>query len=559
MATKQDLRQIPFFAELEDHVIDAISRRLQREHYHKGAIVFAEDEPGDCMYIIESGQVKIVSDKTGREKIYNYLGPGNFFGEMALLLGEKRSATVRVVIDADLLVLRQHDLEELLQQHPAIALMMTRELGRRLGRSQQSPILREEFNIVAAMGRAAPTLARHLAQVTGEEVCLFDLGGLANVTLNQHTLNQANVVLVRGQLTDTENLASELSRLVDQFYWVLLCVAPYETPLTLKAMELADISVQVGDEEPEWLKSIAPKGLWHANSNDKSIQRLARRIAQRVVGIALSSGNARGMAHIGVLRVLEQEGIPIDMIAGTSAGAVFGSLYAAGLPFDQIVAFAEDVQNKYNFISGFRFWDFRIPPRTGIIKGNMVLNHFRKTLSNKTFDDLTIPMYIIACDLISGEEIVFDRGPVADAVRASMSVIGVLEPAPVAGRFLIDGGSVNPVPTQLLADRGANIILASSVIPSLEDRLHRRELKREGKIPNAIGIIMGAMEIMESEIIRTRMGPVDVLISPNIARYGTFEYDKAREFIQRGEEAARAQLPTIRQLFAPRPRKPLRA
>jgi len=143
MATKQDLRQIPFFAELEDHVIDAISRRLQREHYHKGAIVFAEDEPGDCMYIIESGQVKIVSDKTGREKIYNYLGPGNFFGEMALLLGEKRSATVRVVIDADLLVLRQHDLEELLQQHPAIALMMTRELGRRLGRSQQSPILRE--------------------------------------------------------------------------------------------------------------------------------------------------------------------------------------------------------------------------------------------------------------------------------------------------------------------------------------------------------------------------------------------------------------------------------
>ncbi|MBI5649402.1 MAG: cyclic nucleotide-binding domain-containing protein [Chloroflexi bacterium] len=559
MATKQDLRQIPFFAELDDPVIDAISRRLQREHYHKGAIVFAEDEPGDCMYIIESGQVKIVSDKAGREKIYNYLGPGNFFGEMALLLGEKRSATVRVVIDADLLVLRQHDLEELLQQHPAIALMMTRELGRRLGRSQQSPILREEFNIVAAMGRAAPTLARHLAHVTGEEVCLFDLGGLANVTLNQHALAQANVALVRGHLSDTENLAGELSRLVDQFYWVLLCIAPYETPLTLKAMELADITVQVGDAEPEWLKSIAPKGLWSADANDKSIQRLARRIAQRVVGIALSSGNARGMAHIGVLRVLEQEGIPIDMIAGTSAGAVFGSLYAAGQSFEQIIEFAADIQNKYNFLSGIRFWDFRLPPRTGLIKGNMVLSYFRKVLNQKTFDDLSIPMYIIACDLISGEEIVFDRGPVADAVRASMSVIGVLEPAPVAGRFLIDGGSVNPVPTQLLADRGANIILASSVIPSLEDRLHRRELKREGKLPNVIGIIMGAMEIMESEIIRTRMGPVDVLISPNIARYGTFEYDKVNEFVQRGEEAARAQLPTIRQLFAPRPRKPLRA
>jgi len=132
----------------------------------------------------------------------------------------------------------------------------------------------------------------------------------------------------------------------------------------------------------------------------------------------------------------------------------------------------------------------------------------------------------------------------------------VLEPASVAGRYLIDGGSVNPVPTQLLADRGANIILASSVIPSLEDRLHRRELKREGKLPNFLGIIMGAQEIMESEIIRTRMGPVDVLMSPNIARYGTFEYDKVQELIKRGEESARAQLPVIRQLFAPRPRRP---
>jgi NTE family protein len=189
----------------------------------------------------------------------------------------------------------------------------------------------------------------------------------------------------------------------------------------------------------------------------------------------------------------------------------------------------------------------------------MVLNYFRKWLSNKTFDELKIPLYIIATDLISGEEIVFERGPVAEAVRASMSVIGVFEPAHVADRFLIDGGSVNPVPSQLLADKGMNIIMASSVIPSLEDRLHRREQKREGRSPNAFGILMGAMEIMESEIIKTRMGPVDVLIQPDVARYGTMEYNKVQELIQRGEEAAWLQVPHIRQLLAPRPRAPLRA
>ncbi len=555
---KHNLRNIPFFSDLDDNVLDAISRRLQREHYHKNANVFLEDAPGDCMYIIESGQVKIVSEKDGREKIFGYLGPGNFFGEMALLLGEQRSATARVVIDADLLVLRKQDLEELLNQYPSIAVMMTRELGRRLGRSNKEQGEKEEFNIVAVMGNST-TLARYLAQVTGEQVGLFDLGGLANVTLNPGTLAQAGVALLRDATPlGPEDLPERLGNLVEQYYWVLLCIAPYETPLTLKAMELADITVQIGVEEQTWTREIAAKGFWRCDGSDKSIQRMSRRISKRPVGLALSSGNARGMAHIGGLKVLEEEGISIDMIAATSAGAVFGSLYAAGRSIPELIEFAVNVRRQYNFFTGFRYWDFRLPPRSGLIKGNMVLGYFRKWLSDKTFDDLSIPLYIVATDLISGEEVVFDRGSVAEAVRASMSVIGILEPAYVSGRFLIDGGSVNPVPTQLLADKGISIILASNVIPSLEDRIHRRDLRREGRLPNVVGILAGAMEIMESEIIKTRMGPVDVLIQPDVARYGTLEYEKVHELIRRGEEAARSQVAAIKQLLAPRPRKLLR-
>lgn len=553
---KHSLRNIPFFAGLDDSILDAISRRLQREHYHKDAAVFLEDEPGDCMYIIESGQLKVVTERGNQEKILNYLGPGNFFGEMALLLGERRSATARVVIDADLLVLHKDDFDELLQIHPQIALMMSQELGRRLTRSNIAPALREEFNIVTAIGAATPTLARNLAQVTGEAVAILDLGGLANISLDPASLRQANVTLVRGSdILEPEMLADRLSQLVEQYYWVLLSVAPYETPLTLKAIELADITVQIGEREPGWLKTVAPKGFWRVDAQPQSIQRLARRISQRLVGLALSSGNARGMAHVGVLKVLEEEGIPIDMLAGTSAGSVFAAMYAAGRSVEDMIAFAVNVQKQYNFFTGFQYWDFRLPPGAGLIKGNVVLNYLRRWLLDKTFDELNIPLYIVATDLISGEEIVFDRGPVAEAVRASMSVIGVFEPAQVAGRFLIDGGSVNPVPTQLLADKGISIILASNVIPSLEDRIHRRELKREGKLPNVIGIVTGAMEIMESEIIKSRMGPVDILIQPDIARYGTMEYDKAAEIIKRGEEAARSQISAIRQRLAPNPRK----
>jgi NTE family protein len=273
----------------------------------------------------------------------------------------------------------------------------------------------------------------------------------------------------------------------------------------------------------------------------------------------LSSGSARGFAHIGVLKVLEEERIPIDMIAGTSAGAVLGALYAAGRSVDEIIQFAAGVQRQYNFFTGFRFWDVRLLPFSGIMKGDAVLNYLRKWVKNKAFEQLSVPTFIIATDLISGEEIVFDRGPVAEAMRASMSVIGIFEPARVAGRFLIDGGSVNPVPSQLLADKGVSIVLASNVIPGLEQRLHRRELRREGKLPNLIGILMGSQEIMESEIIKSRLGPVDVLIQPATERYGTLEFDKYGEIIKRGEEAAREQIDNIKQRLAPRPRPPLNA
>ncbi len=558
MPAKSNLRSIPFFSDLPDDALDAIAQRLLREHYHKDATVVQEDDPGDSMYIIESGQVKVITEKSGKEKIHAYLGPGNFFGEGSVLSGEKRSATVKVVIDVELLSLRKDDLQDLLTQHPAIALTLTRELSRRLGRTLQTPVQTEEFNIVACIGNAAPRLARFLAELTGEAVLLLDIGGLANVTLDPAWLREARVEFLRGaNLIDAENLPSRLSQLVERYYWILLVVAPYEAPVTIKAMELADITIHLGAGDDAWIRNLAPKGHWHAPDNEKSLRRMARKIAKRLVGIALSSGNARGFAHIGVLKVLEENSIPVDMIAGTSAGAVFGSLYAAGRTVKELHVFAENIQRQYNFLTGFRYWDFRIPPRSGIIKGNMVLNYFQQWLVNKTFDDLEIPLYIIATDVISGEEVVFDRGPVAEAVRASMSVIGVLEPAYVAGRFLIDGGAVNPVPSQLLADKGIDIILASSVIPSLEDRLHRRELKREGRAPNVIGIVMGAMEIMESEIIKTRMGPVDVLIEPDIGRYGTLEYDKVHEIIQRGEDGARLKIPFIKQLLAPRPRPPL--
>jgi NTE family protein len=550
----QNLRRIPFFSELPGDVLEAISARLHLERYRKGEVVFVEGGPGDSMYLIESGQVKIVSDVNGEERLFAYLGPGNFFGEMALLLDESRSATVKVDIDAELWVLHRADMDELLEQYPYIAVTISRELSRRLRETDQQPTRRHEYRVVAVIGERIGDLALSLAQQTGEQVLLFDLGGLRHSKLDLEALSRSGVTLLDSQSTSylmAGGLAESLGSLVERFDRVLLCILP-EKEVAIKAVELADMTVHIGPSKENWVEQMAIKGHWSVSNEPAAIDRAARRIAQRLVGLALSSGGARGIAHIGVLRVLEEEGIPIDLLAGASAGSLFGALYAAGLSLDEITDFALGLKDKVDLRG--RLWDFNLPPRSGLIRGQRTLDYLDKTLGRKTFSDLKVPLYIVAADVISGEEIIFDSGSVAEAVRASISVIGVFSPAFVRGRYLIDGAAANPVPTGILAQKGADIVIASSAISGLEEQARRRREKKEESPPNFLGVVMNMMGIMEQEIIKTKMMPVDVVINPKVGIYGPMEFDKAKELIRLGEEAAQEEIGRVKALISPRRR-----
>lgn len=552
----QNLRRIPFFSELPDNVLKAISAKLHLERRRKGEVVFVEGSLGDSMYLIESGQVKVVSNTGGEERLFAYLGPGNFFGEMALLLNEPRSATVKVDIDAELWVLHKADVDELLEQYPSIAVTISRELSRRLRETDKQPTRRHEYRVVAAIGERIGDLALSLARQTGEQVLLFDLGGLRHSELDLEALSRSSVTLLDSQSTSyliSGGLAESLGSLVEKFDRAVLGILPQRNEVAIKAIELADVTVHIGPGKENWVEQMAIKGHWHVANEPAAIDRIARRIAQRLVGLALSSGGARGITHIGVLRVLEKEGVPVDLIAGTSAGSLFGALYAAGLSLDEITDFALGMNDKVALRG--RLWDFNLPPRSGLIRGQRTLDYLDKTLGHKTFSDLKVPLYIVAADILSGEEVIFDSGSVAEAVRASISVIGVFSPAFVQGRYLIDGGAVNPVPTDILAQKGADIIIASSVISGLEEQARRRRERKEESPPNFLGVVMNMMGIMEREIIKTKMMPMDVVISPRVGIYSSMEYDKAEEFIRLGEEAAQEEIGRIKELINPRRRR----
>lgn len=550
---EESLLRIPFFSSLQAQTLSAIVARLKKVHLAHGAVVFTENSLGDTMYLIESGQVKVSVGANGgkQEKVINFLGPGNFFGEMALLLNQRRSATVTVTLDAELWVLSKTDLDELLVEHPEIALQITRELGRRLSDVVTEVKKRPDYNLVAVLGQGVWSMAAQIHQTTPGRVVVLDLTG-QNLAHQVDTSYQSDDLVMLEALPNlsSETLVETLSILLDGYDWVLMALSPGYSEVNAKALQLAKAVVLLNTTKDPWLAGLSPGPYFQADLSPAGLGRLARQITQRVVGLALSSGGARGIAHIGVLQALTEANIPIDMIAGASAGSLFGGLYVCGKPLGEIAEFAKNLVNLIDLKSGL--WDpkFRLP-WNGVIKGHATLKYLVRQFNNATFADTKIPFYVVAADVVSGEQVIFDQGDLAEAVRASIGIIGIFAPYQHNGHYLIDGGAVNPVPANLLAERGANFIIASSVIPPVEQgRVKNLAATLKHRDPNFLDVLSNMMAIMEREIIKTRMNPVDVLIQPRVEVYTSMEYDKAEEFIHLGREAAKHELPNIKKLLS---------
>ena len=263
---------------------------------------------------------------------------------------------------------------------------------------------------------------------------------------------------------------------------------------------------------------------------------------RKKIGLALGGGATRGLAHIGVLAVLEKEGIPIDLIAGTSAGAIVGSLYAQDRDAGQIKELALDLA-KHKLA---HFIDPSLP-KTGLIKGKKIKGLLASFIGDDIrFSDLKIPFACVATDIETGEEIVIDRGSVPEAVRASISIPGIFTVVKRGGRFLVDGGLVNPVPVSVVKDMGADFIIAVNVIPDVIDRTHHRVGKEGLKEPNIIHILMQSLYIGTYSLARSSLEKANIFIEPHVAPVGAGDFRRAQECILQGELATQSSIPEIK-------------
>jgi predicted acylesterase/phospholipase RssA len=440
------------------------------------------------------------------------------------------------MIDARVWVLSKKDFDELIATRPGIAMEMLREVSQRLVTTTRSTRREARRRITALAGSSRVVeLAQALFAQLRTPVGLMPLPGSS---MSGHvTISGGLMFLGQPNLTEA-SLAESLGYQVQVYKHIILLLPEEPDALARKAMDLADTLVSVGPP-PAWFPTGTDKDIWETSGTQEDLGRIARRLTNRTIGLALSSGGSRGLAHIGVLKVLLEEKIPIDMVAGTSAGAWFGAFFAAGWSVEQFEHFAQEIRTFNRFPN----WDFNIPPRTAILKGRKARDKIiDRLLEGRSFADLQVPLYIVAADILTGEEVIFNSGSVADAVRASLSVPVLVDPWHYQDRYLVDGGIVNPLPASLLRDRGADIVIASSVIQPLRESYGGRM----DQMPNVLQIVFNIFSAMEAEVVKKQTPFIDVLIHHKVSAKHTLDFDQANALVWLGEESARRKLPEIK-------------
>jgi NTE family protein len=254
------------------------------------------------------------------------------------------------------------------------------------------------------------------------------------------------------------------------------------------------------------------------------------------VALVLGGGSSRGFAHIGVLKILEGSRVPVQMIVGTSAGSVVGSLYAYGFNAFQIQKIALSVDQA-------EIIDYAVPDN-GFIKGEKLAAYVNTLVRNTPIEKMRTPFFAVATNIQNGKEVVFGMGNTGTAVRASCAIPGIFRPVVIEGAMYIDGGVVSPVPVDAARRLGADVVIAVDISADMDTR------QPEG----TIGTILQSIGIMQSRISSAQLSRADIVIRPKVGSIGPADFDRRNDAIMEGEKAALEALPAIQKIISDRQR-----
>jgi NTE family protein len=597
-----------FFAGLSAEELPALLAQLERRLFPAGALLLMEGDSPSAMYVIQSGTAEVlVADRYGRSHKVDQARPGDVLGEMSLLTGQPVSATVRALTDIEALVIAGADFERIGSAFPLIFRNLGVLLADRLRRSHLHR-LSSHAEAILLQNAGAPTsallgyaLACSMAWHARRPVLFIVHGDRPPEGLDALAAQSgadaeaaglprpcARVLSVRpeGEYAP-EALSTTLDRLGHSYDHVLLLstvgAAVTEAPgLAARTVRLAGPANEANRVAPAgnftgerrswhtlraWAagsSAVGPRkngaldvpplgpadhdalrtGLLAASSPaGRALGWAARELCGLKVGLALGAGSEKGYAHLGVLRVLERAGVPLDYLAGTSIGAAVAASRAGGHSPDEIERFFTSVGQ-----AAFRF-RFQ---RASLLSSAGLRDRMRDIAGRRRFEDLPIPLAVVAADLVTGREVVFRKGVVWPALVASMAIPGIYPAQRIGPYMLVDGGILDSVPGDVVAGLGADKVIGVNLSSNpTPPPIEAETAQPRGAPPSALKVLRSAVEIMQRNVSTRTQGAGTILIEPTFEAPGSGSwrrlrtFNEGRRYMDEGEAAAEAALPRL--------------
>ncbi len=572
----------------EETLEDVLSMGTWRE-LRRGEVLIEQGDPGDSCFLLISGRLAaVIRDEAEEEHWVGEMGRGELVGEMALLAGERRTTVVRAIRDSRVLEISRESFERIVARYPRVLMSIARTLVQRLSVTTAArPVVPRLAGVrtvaVVPVGAHWSGFAGRLSAALsafGKTLHLSPerldrtLGFRASVSGAE---DDPAVMRFSAWLDDQElrhrflvyesepNPSAWTRKCVRQADLVLLVASDDGAPDTavwqlLPADEGDDVTgrtmlvlAHAGGGRPRgtglWLSELGVDRHVHLRRDrPEDVERLARLIAGRAVALALGGGGARAFAHIGVIRALEEAGIEIDAVGGTSLGSMIAAEYAMGWGPEELVA-----RNRKTFVDGKPHRDLTLP-FMAVLSGRRARRLLEELFGDVGMEDLWLNCFAVSANLTTADQVIHTRGPVTEALLASMAVPGVVTPVLSGGDLLVDGGLLNNLPgdvaRRLWGGRVITVDVSSSselkvgsaggALPSARSLLWNRinPLARKIEVPSLFEILLRSSTLASAQNAEAARAEADLYLKPPVSRFNMFGVAELERLVEIGYEHA---------------------
>jgi predicted acylesterase/phospholipase RssA/CRP-like cAMP-binding protein len=579
------------FGPLDDSAFAEVASSARWVEVPGGSVVYRQGEPGDSLCLLLRGRlhVRFREAEEDTERLVAEIAPGETVGEIGLLTGNPRSATVIAVRDSLMVQIDAPTFDRLAERHPALVRKLSKVVVDRLSERAQmrrfsprvsniailptrsvGPAAEFSTRLSAALAAFGPSLHLDAARVDAQ----LGLSGAARATSGSEN---------HPRLTDW--LAEQESK--QRF--VLYHADPEASEWTRRCLRQADLVIVVADADGDpnpgpteralceganpvttarrvlvlvrsqdqpspsgtaaWLKHRRVDGHHHLREgSNEDIERLARILSGNAVGLVLGGGAARGFAHVGVYRALVEAGVPVDWVGGSSIGAVFAASIALGWDPDRVEEIARSA-----FVDENPLGDYTLPV-ISLLRGKR-LERLTRRYFEPDIEDLPIPFFCISSNLSTARMRVHERGALSRAIRSSVALPGVLPPAVDRDHLVIDGGILNNLPVDVMRDQPVGRVIAVDLSVQKEYRLDYTEVPsalrvlrsrlpftKRIRVPGIVTLMMKATEVASLVHARSVSNHADLLLKPPVGRFGILDTGSFDAIVQVGYEHAKERL-----------------